>query len=138
MLPLELDDILGREGYESMLNRLGGEDLAHQLDLQRDARIALQATLDETQRDLFITYADASSDAAGAREQHVAHAALAVGVALGAALGRFPDAPAEVVIQTAGGAVSAVVGADLPASVAVEIARVALDAARFDGAYMRL
>ncbi len=124
----KLDDLTGREAYEALLARLAGAGLTHQLGVTREARLAVQATLSGDQRDLFITYADACADASAVREEAAGRAGLCYGVAIGAALARFPALDAEAVADTAAEAASAVLGAALPVALAREVARAAIEA----------
>lgn len=123
-----LDEITGREGYEALVARLAGDTLTGQLDAARRARLALQEGLGGAQRDHLITYADAATDAACTREEAAAAAGLCYGVAIGAALARFPDEASDAVIGAAARAAEAVLGSALSLGVADGVARVALDA----------
>ena len=123
-----IDDVLGRDAYDALLDRLGGDALAAQLDLQRSTCQRLQARLTAEHQPLFLDYADAAADHVALREEAVVRAALCLGVGIGAALARFPDQAPDALAQTAAAAVGGVLAADLPPSVADEVARAALGA----------
>ena len=123
-----IDDVLGRDAYDALLDRLGGDALAEQLDLQRHTCLRLQARLTTEHQPLFLDYTDAAADHAARREEVVVRATLCLGVGIGAALARFPDQPPDALAQTAAAAVGGMLAADLPPSVADEVARAALGA----------
>ncbi len=124
-----LNDLAARELLEEMVGRLGGAALSGQLDAQAAARGALQATLAPSQRDLYLLYADAVSDAWSAREEATTRLALSFGVGIGAALACFPEDPPDQVARTAAQALAAALGSELVAADAV--ARAALAALRW-------
>ncbi len=128
VLNWRLTEVIDREDYEALLDRLGGAGLAQPLSARREARLALQATLSGDQRDLFITYADAATDASAAREEVVSRAGLCFGVAVGTALARFPTLDPGAVVEAASSAVGAVLGTDLSPELARQVAQVALEA----------
>lgn len=128
VLNWRLDAVMDREAYEALLERLGGAGLARQLAAQREARLALQATLSGDQRAGFITYADAATDAAAVREEAASRAGLCCDVAIGTALARFPELDPDAVVDAASGAVGAVLGADLPPELARQVASVTIAA----------
>lgn len=125
-----LDDPITRDGYERLLDRLGGAPLALHRVEARQARQRLEASLAPDQRALFLDAVDASTDASCTREEAAGQAALVLGVGLGAALARYPDAPAHTVAETASGVIRAVLGSELNEPDADGVARVALDAIR--------
>lgn len=125
---LRLDEIIGRDAYDALVDRLGGARLASALDEERRARLALQAGLEGLARDRLISFADACTDAAATREDAATRAGLCYGVALGAALCRDPARPAEDLLEVAACAAGAVLGGALDPRASGDVAASALSA----------
>lgn len=124
----KLDEIIGRNGYDALIERLGGAALARSVEEERRARLALHALLEGAARDRLITFADAVTDAAATREDAATRAGLCYGVALGAALVRNPAGAAEDLQEVAAHVASAVLGGELAPRAAGEVASSVLDA----------
>lgn len=116
-----------RDTFEAMIRALGGPALAEQQDLQRAAREVLEGALTADQRALYLSHADARADADAAREDAATRVALTVGVAVGAALVRFPAAPADALARAATGVVRALLGAGLHPDQAAELTQTVLN-----------
>ena len=123
-----LTDLTGREALDALITRLGGDALARSLAEQRAARLALQADLPADGRERFITYADASTDLAATREHAATRAGLCYGVALGAALARFPHERPAAVLEAATLTAASVLSGELPPASARQVAEAVLAA----------
>lgn len=125
---LQLDDLADRASIEAMISWAGGSNLERHRDAARIARVAHEADLTEEQREIYVVFSDAQTDAVAVRELAVASVALAHGIAVGAALGSFPEDDSEALTRLGSRVASSLLDSGLPLEVAHEVTRTTLAA----------
>lgn len=122
------EDWTHHEAYEAMVAAAGGEALESAAEDAREARHALEEALSPEQDDVYATAADAGEDAYRMREIAATRVAFVHGLAVGAALARFPDEDAARLAGFAASTATVLLDAGLPGSTAMEVNAVVLDA----------
>ena len=119
---LEIRNLIDRSTFEALIERLGGVPLSEHEQQRRAARRALEGLLSGDQRPVFNLYSDAVTDSAGVREDAATRAGLALGVGVGVALHAWPDRDVGALATFAAELVAGVLGADVGATVAQDLA----------------
>lgn len=122
-----LEKLLDRERFELVVVAMADSDLAKEEHARGVARRALEDALKPDQLELYMTYADAASDAAAAHEAAAIRVALTHGVAVGAALASHPEEDAGALARVGVDVAEALLASSLPLDTAQDVAGSVLD-----------